>query len=165
MEAKADTEIDKTLAETTHTAVAAVEVDTVATIPQQLVRQLPLRPRLERPALLRERTMQPSMRSTMVDKIRMRRMVAMLHMSHIISTMPPNKLEPAVLRAQRLARHQARPQALLPPLTHLLHPQAKLLLHLQGLDHLLPQDHHLEMVTMRYSIPVTHGPKSALMVN
>lgn len=158
MEAKADMETGKTPAEMTHTAVvvaAAAEEDMVATIPQQLLPQLPHQPRLEPLALLPERTMQPSMLSTMVVKIRMRLTVAMLRMPRTTSITRPNKLEPAVLRVQRLARHLALPRALLRPLTHLHHPRARPPHHRQGLDHRLPQDHHLEMVTMRYSIPDT----------
>ena len=152
-------ETDKTQAETTHTAVVVVVADMVVIILLQLLPQLPLQPHLEPPALLPERTMQLSMRSTMAVKIRMRLTVAMLRMLHTISITPPNKLEPAVLRVQRLARHLARPRALLQPLTHLHHPRARAPHHLQGLDHRLPQGHHLEMDTMRYSIPATPPPQ------
>lgn len=153
-EVKADMETGKTLGETTHTVVVTAVQDMVDIIPQLLLPRLPHPPRLELLALLLERTMQPSMRSTMAVKIRTRLMVAMLRMSLTTSITQPNKLEQAVLRVQRLARHQARPQALLQPLTHLHHPQAKHLHHRRGLDHHL-QDHRLEMATMRYSIPAT----------
>jgi hypothetical protein len=161
MEVRADMETGKTLVDTTRTAVvmvvAAVE-DMVDTIPQQLLPRLPHRPHLELPALLPERTTPLNTLSTMAVKIRMRLTVAMLRMSHITSTTPPSKLELAVLLVQRLARHQARPRALLQPLMHLHHPQARPPHHLQGLDHHLPQDHRLEMATMRYSIPATPRP-------
>ena len=139
MEARADMEIGKTLAETTHTAVVE---DMAVTILRQLLLRLRQQSRLERPAQLPERTMQLSMPSIMEVKIRMRRMAVMLHMLHITSIMLLSKLEPEVLRVQRLA--------LLQPRMHLHHLLVRHLRHPQGLDLRPHQDHHLEMeVTMR----------------